>query len=446
MGADVHLVVLFQVVLPGGAPQGWAQGPLPLDVLLTDDFAGKEPQVVPADAVWRQQHLLPRVADVLTGRHRGTARLHRTLPPRTIVDGTGELKVQLDALELLLVKHRMSGLLAGRRRRVGVLAAHLTVLAPAWDTGDGPGTASSSRTVIGGVKHLCRDLAQPEGTDLRWALPAPLRTEIGPGVEAAEGYDNGYLAVLLTPRVAANRKAAEIPGSADLWNLAMASPSKNPGPPAGERDDHEAGVEVTLPKTDVLVTRLGLVQRGRGNGEHGDPTTVNGKDRGRFRTIYLDGLLMVMMQQRILDELTEASARLIDPLRKPRAFNRLSRQFRRFRVTWWWRGFSRWRQPDRVVTALQGMLDLGSSYEELREDHAFFAEMLRAAQTSRLNMLIIALTVLSTAGVAADIISAFTITDVRWQAILLAAVPVTVIVGWAVATVVRRMLAWVYRA
>jgi hypothetical protein len=439
MTADVNLMMLFQVVLPKGQPQGWSEGPLPVPVLLrADDAVREDAHVAAADAEWRSKHLLPRVAEALTGHHRATARLHRTFPEGEDVSVGNGVEVRLDALELLLVRRRSPGLVSDPRRQIGVLALHLRVVEPGWVTeSDGSSTQSrpTTRTILGGIKHLCRDLIDAGSDELRWVLPNVLTPAIGPGVEAADGYENAYVAVLLTPRAPEKSQPPPIPDSPDLWNLAMVSPSQKPGP-AVERD---AGLTVQLPKSQVLVTRLGLVQRGRGQGEPTVPTTTNGQHCYRFRTIYLDGLLMAMMQQRLLDELGDASSRLVDPVRSPVGFNRLSREFRQFRVTWWWRSFSRWTPADRVMEAVQKEMGLIEHYEELRQDHGFFAEMLQAAKSSRTNALILALAVLSVAGVAADLVVAFEISDRTVRTVLVASVPALALVLWLTLSVVRRL-------
>jgi hypothetical protein len=445
MTVDVNLMMLFQVVLPKGQPPGWNEGPLPVPVLLSDDGSSRaDARVVAADAEWRSKHLLPRVAEALTGHHRATARLHRTVSGGKDVSIGNGARVQLDALELLLVRKRSPGLASDPRRRVGVLALHLRVVEPGWVTeADGSATPvrPTTRTILGGIKHLCRDLVDASQEELRWELPAVLTSTVGPGVEAADGYENAYVAVLLTPRAPEKSKPPPIPDSPELWNLAMVSPSQNPGPPV-ERD---AGLALRLPKSQVLVTRLGLVQRGRGQGEPAVPTTTNGQHCYRFRTIYLDGLLMAMMQRRLLDELSDSSSRLVDPVRSPVGFNRLSREFRQFRVTWWWRSFSRWTPADRVVEAVQEELGLVQHYEELKQDHGFFAEMLQAAKSSRTNALILALAVLSVAGVAADLIVAFEISDLTVRTALVTSVPVLALVIWLTLSVVRRLVDWLRR-
>jgi len=435
MSADVHLILLFQVTTAPGRASGWTEGPLPLPVLLAEPHGGERAKTVTAEAKWRRQYLLPRVSEILTGRSRGVTRSHRVFGPEQFVAATGDATVMLEALELLAVRHPSRGRLIGRRRGIGVLAAHLRVLDPAWTVGDAHGDVehgSNARRIIGGIKHLCRDLARPVGTDIQWSLPASLQSVVGRNVSAAKGYDNAYLAVLLTPRAGTSTASKPIPDSPELWNLAMASPSRRAGPPGGDQDVHDAGLELQLPKTQVLVTRFGLVHRGRGTGDAMLPTTSNGQDRYRFRTIYLDGLIMAMMQQRLLDELTEDAAGLADAIRNPRGFNRLSLQFRRFRVIWWWRDFSRWRHPDRVVDAVQEVLDLDRRYEELRDDHAFFADTLRAAQTTRTNRLILLLAVLSTAGVGADIASALRVADERVTVASIAAGPLVALLFWVV--------------
>lgn len=424
--AGIAATIIYHVVFPRGTPRDWASGPLPVPVLLQD--AASPMEVVVADSDWRRSQLLPRMAGTLIGGgSSGVDRRHRIVPDGTTVDVREGISIRLDGLEFIATRSMRPRPLSDPRRRTGVLAVHLSILEPFWSLGhpSDPRASATGTTlrITDALKALCRDLGRPdEATDF-WRLPTSLQEHAGARIVAAPGYDNAYLAVLLTQDVRGGQQMTVPPTGRELdvlWHLAMASPSK--GPRRSEVDS-ESGVVLDLPAVHVLVTRLGLVQVGKGTGNPEDPTTTNGKARSRFRSIYLDGLLMVMMQQRVLDELSDETGRLDDPLRRPQAFNRMSRQFRRFRVTWWWSDFSRWRHPDRVTQALQGQLDLDKKYRELQEDHAFFADLLRASQTSRLTLTILLLTVLSTAGVAAEIISVFGIEGLKLQIGLVAGVP-----------------------
>lgn len=159
----------------------------------------------------------------------------------------------------------------------------------------------------------------------------------------------------------------------------------------------------------------------------------------RVRSIYLDAILLGMIQRISISEIADKLAELEDPISDPEALRTVEENLRRFRNVFWWRQVTRHSFGNDLLTAYQDQHQLGVLVEQTVDELAEYsrqAERLAAEKTNALaektNALLALLTILG-----APFGLAFGVLQVLQDKAIL-----PVALGFGLAALVAAILSW----
>jgi hypothetical protein len=366
----------------------WARGPvaLPMD------------RDKSTDGAWRRQFVHPRARNSLYGetrrRHRlliGTPHSRIEIPRASAKDPPRE--VEATHAELLQFR-------AARGSRTNaLLALHISPV-------------SEGRALVGDLKYLSREL------DSRAAdgLVEHIQGLAPRGCRVTRGVRHGTLLVFATHKPDAESDPATsdwTPDRPDSWSatdtwrwaLAMASPPttrelREPRPP------ETPGRLLSMPRRDVQIVDRGVSIVATQRDTRAGARLELEKDEVRTRSMYLDALLLGVVQRVLLAQLADDVASCGDPTRNQRTLRTVQRDVRVFRNRYWWRDFSNWGWPDQVLRAYQEIHGLPTDVDNLTAELSDFATEVEAANSHRINLGLAIIALIGIPGVAATILPA----------------------------------------
>jgi hypothetical protein len=355
----------------------WHPGPLPLRI---------SPEEI-TDERWRVQFVHARLQSAL---YDGARRAYWMSPESSAqtIPGT---RFVIAAAELLRFR-------AGPRDRPNALAAiHLL-------------PKSDGKAMIGEMKMVTRDLDRPPAARILEFVESVLPR----GTQISRRERHATLLTFAThqpesPLIGTSRWSVEEPSTWSAldrwrWSLAMASPPSKNALVAPELPE-APGRLVAIPRRDVQVVHSGVAILGTRDDRGARHSDEYVKDETRTRTIFLDALLLGVVQRVLVEQLANDAARCGDPARSRRRFRELQRDVRIFRNVYWWREFSTWRWPDAVLRAYQDEHAMDRQVDGLTSEVADYAGEVGAANSERTNLALGLLAVIGVPGVVATVLA-----------------------------------------
>lgn len=380
-------VVVYEVRLTSSSMgSDWAAGPVAL--MIDEDEV--------TDARWRCQFVNSRVQRPLYAQER---RHHRVLdsPGESCLEipsGSREGRARhVEATHAELLRFRSTG----RSRTNALLALHLS-------------PESTGRALVADLKYLSRDLDR-SGAD---GLVAYLQGITPVGCCVQRSVRHATLLVFVTHAhdtelgVAPSAWSVGAPAAWSeidswRWALAMASPPTRKDLERPQEPD-PPGRLLRMPRRDVQVVDRGVAFMATQHDTRAAARSQFTKDETRVRSMYLDALMLGVVQRVLLAQLADDVASCGDPDRNQRALRAVQRDVRIFRNRYWWREFCNWGWPDEVLRAYQEIHSLPEGTSELASDLSDFAAEVEAANGHRLNLSLGIIAVLGIPGVAATIL------------------------------------------
>ncbi len=106
------------------------------------------------------------------------------------------------------------------------------------------------------------------------------------------------------------------------------------------------------------------------------------------RTLYLDVILLGLVQRQFLLAFADALSMLGDPVENPDALRRLEAQFRRFRNVWWWEQVTSQDYGNRLLQIFAERNGLPSLFRQIVEELGEYSRQVQTAAAERTNALV----------------------------------------------------------
>lgn len=346
------------VVLPAhmAAPPPWDEGPLPF-----------EHGTRRADRTTRRTYFATATARVLYGEPERPCRWHRTT---TVTEGA----LSACGVELL---HTPLG--NDQHRALAII--HLSV--------DGPG-----------LHDTLRSLAHRQA-----APPSPLTGRLDPG-QLLQGHADitagspPFTAAFLTP--ARTRLPHLYPRPyrhdwppADQWLWALASRTNEVDYPPDPTDtsDLTSGALRLSADWSVLALRDGAAFLGRRR-DLGPDDPFFGYAELHARTVYLDALLLGMIQRSHIDQLTENLSRVFDGTHLARRVAALEQHIAHFRSTYWRQHLTHHGPANDILLAFQTQHRLRTRFDEILTEATDYARLVQNQESQQISGTLGILTIL----------------------------------------------------
>jgi hypothetical protein len=403
---EIIATILVPVAQDLSGRPGWQQGPLPLTV--TGRFT--------TDAGTRSTYFDQRAAAVMYGQRRRCQRLHREVAT-PVTD-----QVEATALEWLGF--------ADPGRCVGVLIVHVSVTAAtshellgAWsklvrwklDADEHPILLQSVGAMLGVDLVTLGTHDEPLRVAFLRSLPTDLPVDRGIGIppsyRSGEDPTGGTVA----------RPGIDAATEVTRWAFSVAS-AVAPGsvsPPERQLTEHERERLAWSSDWSALVLRDGAAFIGHATV---DPGFVEQVSPVLVRTVYTDALLLGLLQQLALRDLTDRLARLEDPARHPRAVERLDAEFSRFRNALWWQHLTHHGPGNELLLAFQRQHRLPELMEQTRSELEDYSRQAGLRSARVLNLVV---TVFAAVGVLGVLVDLFQLANPP------PAMPSTQLMGWS---------------
>ena len=418
-----------------GEASGWQQGPLPLTV----------PGRFTTDAATRATYFDRRAAGVLYGQRRRCRRLYREFADghaQVVASGSGDesdVPASTSSTILHLVDNTLTDQaeilalewlgLPDNGQCAGVLVVHVRVSAAtgedllrAWsglvrwkfDERGTPVLLRSVSRLLGTTVVTLGTHDEPFRVAFLAAMPAespapvlPPGQDVHPrGVEGGpRGEPDRHGAGSDADDDPATRSGSAPAGrtSAATWwafNLASAVPPGSLSPSERQFADHERHRLSWSSDWSALVLRDGAAFVGHASV---DPGFLEVSAPTYARTVYTDALLLGLLQQLGLRDLTDRLAHLEDPARHPRAVERLDAEFSRFRNALWWQHLTHHGPGNELLLEYQRQHRLQDLMEQTRSELEDYSRQAGLRSARVLNLVVTCFAGIGVLGVLIDL-------------------------------------------
>jgi hypothetical protein len=344
-GTRQAISVVLPVALDDSPP--WEEGPLPLSV-------GGRGTV---DRTTRQTYLTPAAARVLYGTPDSPRRWHRSAT------------IQQDPLRLTGMEVFLTRTARHPRRALAVL--HLDVVGPH-------------------LMDVLRAIARRPA-----AGPDPLHGPLSPqsllqGIAQPATVPSPYTLAFLTPSSAQPQALrptpdAAVPESADIWLWHLASRTEPTDYPLPQEHLAELRKDVIRISADwsSLVLRRGAAFLGHrpdeGDGDFYDLALLH------TRSVYLDALLLGMVQREHIDEISERLSDIFESDGLSRRLSALERHIACFRSTFWRQHLTAHGPPNDLLLAFQAQHRLPERFAEILAEAADYARFVQTRESQQIS-------------------------------------------------------------
>lgn len=229
-----------------------------------------------------------------------------------------------------------------------------------------------------------------------------------------------------------------------LWLLASATPFEDYPPDPSLREEIASSTLRLSRDWSALVLRDGAAFLGR-RPDDGDDDPFFGSAELYFRSIYLDALLLGMIQRAALVSIADDVAALGDPIRCPGAVHALERRLTEFRNVYWWSHLSGHGPVNDLTAAYGRQHRLPELSRQVVEEVGYYASQVQTAAADRASTLLGLLTLVGLPlGAVIGVFQILSIDSAPALAVaVLAAILASVLV---VATVARPLIDPIVRA
>lgn len=382
----IRLVLVVEADLAEGEhADGWSPGPYP--------FPASADATLVAGRSERAKYFHPRVCDALYDDrwHRSPTDAERSASP------IAELEV--DALEL--VRFRAPG-----KDPDGLFVVHTSV--DAGISGDDL------------VKALSRaSLLEERGAGADPELRGWHDRLLG-NLGTTSSARRATTIALVTPAgqtLATPAAASQLPWSWQdqwLWFLASATPYTRYPPDPADRDKLLGG-QISFSATwRALVLRDGTAFLGC-EPDRGEETSYYRAAELFVRSIYLDALLLGIIQRITLSEIADDVAGLKDPVSQPKALRVIEQDLTNFRNVFWWQHLTYHGFGNELLAAYQQQHGLDPLREQIVEELAEYSRQAERLAAEKTNALLALLTILgATFGLAFGITQSLGVESTFW--------------------------------
>jgi hypothetical protein len=178
-----------------------------------------------------------------------------------------------------------------------------------------------------------------------------------------------------------------------LWLLASATPVEMYPPPVGARDQVTSHLLRFSRDWTALVLRDGAAFLGA-RPDEGERDPFFGAAEVYFRSIYVDALLLGMIQRMGLHAIADDIASVDDPQFQPDQVQRIERRLSRFRNVYWWTHLSGHGHANDLTTAYGRQHRLPELATQLFNELSEFSRQIQTAAADRTNALLGLITLL----------------------------------------------------
>lgn len=229
-----------------------------------------------------------------------------------------------------------------------------------------------------------------------------------------------------------------------LWLLASATPFEDYPPDPGLRKEIASSTLRLSRDWSALVLRDGTAFLGR-RPDRGADDPFFGSAELYFRSIYLDALLLGMIQRAALVSIADDVAALGDPIRRPGAVHALERRLTEFRNVYWWSHLSGHGSVNDLTAAYGRQHRLPELSRQVVEEVGYYASQVQTAAADRASALLGLLTLVGLP--LGAVIGVFQILSIDSAPALAAAVLAAILASvLVVATVARPLIDPIVRA
>ena len=272
------------------------------------------------------------------------------------------------------------------------------------------------------ILHLCAEVEEVStfltawSRLVRWKLDDKGRHVLLEAVSAAADTDVAVVAMHREPfRVAFLNQQPDdavrpFPSSTldpeSQWLLALASAI----PPGSFSPSHEQNAEFTAARVPFSSDWSAMVLRdGASFIGHPDinPDFIEQHAPIYLRTIYTDALLVGVLQQLTLADLSDRLAALEDPARHPRGVERLDAEFSRFRNRLWWQHLTQHGLGNQLLIAYQRQHRLVELMEQTKSELDDYSRQTSLRASRVLNVVVAVFALVGTLSVAVDLYQLF---------------------------------------
>lgn len=172
-----------------------------------------------------------------------------------------------------------------------------------------------------------------------------------------------------------------------LWLLAAATPFETYPPDPAHRDELARSIRQLSRDWSVLMLRDGAAFLGH-RPDRGQEDVYFSHAEVYFRSIYLDALLLGMMQRAALQAIADDVAELGDPIREPKEVRRIERRLTEFRNVYWWRHLSGHGTVNELTRAYGRQHHLDELSRQIVEEVTEYSRQAQTAAADRTNALL----------------------------------------------------------